>query len=35
MKGSGNYTEYYAPDGTVKGKDYTGKWRSTTMTASA
>ena len=27
MKGSGNYTEYYAPDGTVKGKDYTGKWR--------
>lgn len=27
MKGSGNYTEYYAPDGTVKGKDYTGNWR--------
>jgi hypothetical protein len=27
MRGSGNYTEYYAPDGTVKGKDYTGNWR--------
>lgn len=27
MKTSGDYTEYYAPDGTLKGKDYTGKWR--------
>jgi hypothetical protein len=27
MKGSGNYTEYYAPDGTIKGNNYTGKWR--------
>jgi len=21
------FTEYYAPDGTIKGKNYTGKWR--------
>ena len=27
MKTSGNYTEYYAPDGTLKGNGYTGKWR--------
>jgi hypothetical protein len=27
MKTSGNYTEYYAPDGTLKGKGYTGTWR--------
>jgi hypothetical protein len=22
----GPYAEYYAPDGTIKGKDYTGRW---------
>ena len=27
MKGSGNYTEYYAADGTIKGNNYAGKWR--------
>jgi hypothetical protein len=27
MKTSGDYTEYYAPDGTLKGNNYTGKWR--------
>jgi opacity protein-like surface antigen len=27
MRGSGNYTEYYAPDGTLKGNNYSGKWR--------
>ncbi len=27
MTTSGDYTEYYAPDGTVKGKGYTGTWR--------
>ena len=26
MDASGPYAEYYAPDGTIKGKDYTGKW---------
>ena len=26
MEGSGPYAEYYAPDGTIKGKDYTGQW---------
>lgn len=24
---SGTYAEYYAPDGTIRGKDYTAKWR--------
>jgi hypothetical protein len=23
---SGPYAEYYAPDGTIRGKDYTGRW---------
>jgi hypothetical protein len=23
---SGPYAEYYAPDGTIRGKDYTGQW---------
>ena len=23
------FAEYYAPDGTIKGKDYSGKWRVT------
>lgn len=27
MNSSGHYTEYYAADGTLKGKDYTGNWR--------
>ena len=26
MASSGAYTEFYAVDGTIKGKDYTGKW---------
>jgi len=26
MAASGPYAEYYAPDGTIKGKDYSGKW---------
>jgi hypothetical protein len=26
MDASGPYAEYYAPDGTIKGRDYTGKW---------
>jgi len=26
MDASGSYAEYYAPDGTIKGKDYTGQW---------
>jgi hypothetical protein len=26
MVSSGVYTEFYAADGTIKGKDYTGKW---------
>jgi len=26
MDASGPYAEYYAPDGTIKGKDYTGQW---------
>jgi hypothetical protein len=27
MMASGAYTEFYAADGTIKGKDYAGKWR--------
>jgi hypothetical protein len=27
MVASGAYTEFYAADGVIKGKDYTGKWR--------
>jgi hypothetical protein len=27
MIASGAYTEFYAADGVIKGKDYTGKWR--------
>lgn len=27
MLASGAYTEFYAADGTIKGKDYTGNWR--------
>lgn len=26
MDASGPYSEYYQADGTIKGKDYTGKW---------
>jgi hypothetical protein len=26
MTSSGAYTEFYAADGTIKGKDYTAKW---------
>ena len=26
MEASGPYAEYYSPDGTIKGKDYTGQW---------
>lgn len=26
MMSSGAYTEFYAADGTIKGKDYTAKW---------
>ena len=26
MDASGAYAEFYAADGTIKGKDYTGKW---------
>ncbi|HEV8389641.1 MAG TPA: hypothetical protein VGQ35_07350 [Dongiaceae bacterium] len=26
MDDSGPYAEYYAPDGTIKGKDYSGQW---------
>ena len=26
MAEAGVYTEFYAADGTIKGKDYTGKW---------
>ena len=26
MVSSGAYTEFYAADGAIKGKDYTGKW---------
>jgi hypothetical protein len=26
MDASGPYAEYYAADGTIKGKDYTGQW---------
>lgn len=26
MMSSGAYTEFYAVDGTIKGKDYAGKW---------
>jgi hypothetical protein len=26
MDAGGPYAEYYAPDGTIKGNDYTGKW---------
>ena len=26
MTGSDTYTEFYAEDGTIKGKDYAGKW---------
>ena len=26
MIATGAYTEHYAADGTIKGKDYTGKW---------
>jgi len=26
MDSSGPYAEYYAADGTIKGKDYTGQW---------
>jgi hypothetical protein len=26
MAASGPYAEYYAPDGTIKGKDYSGQW---------
>jgi hypothetical protein len=26
MEASGAYTEFYAEDGTIKGKDYTGAW---------
>ncbi|MCX7286885.1 MAG: hypothetical protein NTW20_04830 [Rhodobacterales bacterium] len=26
MSASGAYTEFYAADGTIKGKDYTGTW---------
>lgn len=26
MDSSGPYAEYYAPDGTIKGKDYSGQW---------
>ena len=26
MQSMGPYTEYYQADGTIKGKDYTGKW---------
>lgn len=26
MVDSGRYTEFYAADGTIRGKDYTGKW---------
>ena len=26
MVSSGMYTEFYAADGTIKGKDYSGKW---------
>jgi hypothetical protein len=26
MQDSGAYSEYYDEDGTIKGKDYTGKW---------
>ena len=27
MMASGAYTEFYSADGTIKGKDYSGKWR--------
>ena len=27
MLASGAYTEFYAADGIIKGKDYSGKWR--------
>jgi hypothetical protein len=27
MISTGAYTEFYAADGVIKGKDYTGKWR--------
>lgn len=27
MIASGAYTEFYAADGNIKGKDYSGKWR--------
>jgi hypothetical protein len=26
MDASGPYAEFYAPDGTIKGQDYTGRW---------
>lgn len=26
MQATGGYSEYYAADGSIKGKDYTGKW---------
>lgn len=26
MLASGGYSEFYAPDGTIKGADYSGKW---------
>lgn len=26
MSASGAYTEFYAPDGAIKGKDYSGNW---------
>ena len=26
MDASGPYAEYYAPDGTIRGKDYTAQW---------
>ena len=26
MEGSGAYAEFYAADGTIRGKDYTGAW---------
>lgn len=26
MEGSGPYAEFYAPDGTIRGADYTGAW---------
>ncbi|HEV7251723.1 MAG TPA: hypothetical protein VGN97_01290 [Mesorhizobium sp.] len=29
MASTGVYTEFYAADGTIRGKDYTGAWRVT------